>query len=272
MKFGLTIRIVLSILITVLAIVYQRKTGPTYPIEGAVALKDLNIEYRLLRSHGGKRDQPVEITVPDTSYKAFVVFRRFKADEPWKMMKMHRNEARLIAALPHQPPAGKIEYYIIITDAENYTTVPQNQTVVTRFKGHVPTGVLIPHVLFMFCAMLLSTLAGLEALANGKYIYRFALWTTILLFVGGMVLGPIVQKLAFGQLWTGFPFGMDLTDNKTLIAMLAWLFALWQGRKGRSARAWVIIAAVVLLAVYSIPHSLMGSELNYETMRVETGN
>jgi hypothetical protein len=272
MKFGLTIRIVLSILITLLAIVYQRKTGPTYPLEGEVTLQDLNIEYQLLRSHGGESDQPVEITVPDTSYKAFVVFRRFRVNEPWKMMKMYRSEGTLIAALPHQPPAGKIEYYIIITDAKSYTMVPQNQTVITRFKGHVPGSVLIPHILFMFAAMLLSTLAGLEALAKGKYIYPFALWTTILLFVGGMILGPVVQKLAFGQLWTGFPLGMDLTDNKALIAMIAWLLALWKGRKGRSARAWVIMAAVVLLAVYSIPHSVMGSELNYETMQVETGN
>jgi hypothetical protein len=54
--------------------------------------------------------------------------------------------------------------------------------------------------------------------------------------------------------------------------MIAWLLALWKGRKRRSARAWVIMAAVVLLAVYSIPHSVMGSELNYETMQVETGN
>ena len=150
--------------------------------------------------------------------------------------------------------------------------VPQNQTIITRFKGHVPGVVLIPHILLMFSAMLLSTLAGFEAIAKGKYIYQFTLWTAILLFFGGMVLGPIVQKLAFGQLWTGFPLGMDLTDNKALIAMVAWLLALWKGRKGQSARGWVILAAVVLLVVYSIPHSLMGSELNYETMQVETGN
>jgi hypothetical protein len=186
------------------------------------------------------------------------------------MMKMYRDQAKLIAGLPHQPPAGKIEYYIIVSDKIKFLTIPQDQRVVTRFKGHVSEIVLVPHVLVMFLAMLLSTLSGLEALANGRFMYRFALWTTVLLIIGGMVLGPLVQKMAFGQLWTGIPLGWDLTDNKTLIAVLVWILALWRGSKGRFTRLWIIAAAIILLIVYSIPHSVMGSELNYETMQVET--
>jgi len=34
----------------------------------------------------------------------------------------------------------------------------------------------------------------------------------------------------------------------------------------------VIAAAIILLAMYSIPHSTLGSELNYETMQVQSGN
>ena len=78
----------------------------------------------------------------------------------------------------------------------------------------------------MFIAMLLSTAAGLEALSGGKYSYRLTLWTSGLLFIGGMILGPVVQKFAFGEFWTGIPWGFDLTDNKTLIAMVAWGVAI----------------------------------------------
>ncbi len=46
-----------------------------------------------------------------------------------------------------------------------------------------------------------------------------------------MILGPIVQKYAFGELWTGIPFGWDLTDNKTLIAFLFWILAVIMNRK-----------------------------------------
>jgi hypothetical protein len=103
----------------------------------------------------------------------------------------------------------------------------------------------------------------LEALGREGRTRKYALWTVILLFVGGFILGPLIQKLSFGAWWTGFPLGFDLTDNKTLIAFLGWLVALLVGGKGRNARWFVLAAAVLMLVVYLIPHSLLGSELDY---------
>jgi hypothetical protein len=99
-------------------------------------------------------------------------------------------------------------------------------------------------------------------------------WITLgLMTVGGMILGPIVQKYAFGAFWTGFPWGYDLTDNKTLIMCLVWIGACavlgWKPRtptptwRGRLA---VLAAAVVMTGVYLIPHSLRGSELDYSAV------
>jgi len=84
------------------------------------------------------------------------------------------------------------------------------------------------------------------------------------------VLGPVVQYYAFGDLWTGIPFGWDLTDNKTLIAGIFWALAVIMNRK-KERPLYTILAAVVLLLVYSIPHSMFGSELNYETGSVTQG-
>ena len=137
----------------------------------------------------------------------------------------------------------------------------------------MPAGVLIPHVLFMFLAMLASTAAGIEALLGGRRLRRDALLAAGLLLVGGMILGPIVQKFAFGEFWTGVPWGFDLTDNKTLVAMIGWALALgmvWRGR-GPAARWWALGAALLLLVVYSIPHSALGSELDYRSGQVKTG-
>ena len=39
--------------------------------------------------------------------------------------------------------------------------------------------------------------------------------------------------------------------------------ALIAGRKGKPARGWVLAAAILLLIVFLIPHSLLGSELDY---------
>jgi len=55
---------------------------------------------------------------------------------------------------------------------------------------------------------------------------------------------------------------------------LAWVFAcavLLLGRKGRAApsgmaRVAVVAAAVVMVGVYLIPHSLRGSQLDYDQM------
>jgi len=89
--------------------------------------------------------------------------------------------------------------------------------------------------------------------------------------VGGMVLGPIVQKLAFGDYWTGWPYGGDWTDNKMLVMWLSWVFAasvigFRPRRREGISRAAVLLAALVMTAVYLIPHSMGGSELNYEAV------
>ena len=85
----------------------------------------------------------------------------------------------------------------------------------------------------------------------------------IAIFVGGLILGPIVQKYAFDAYWTGWPFGHDLTDNKAAVAMLFWLIAYWRMRKDRRSRAWPLMASIVVLIIWLIPHSMLGSELDY---------
>jgi hypothetical protein len=115
----------------------------------------------------------------------------------------------------------------------------------------------------MFISMLVSTRAGLAAWVNSPTTRRYAWVTLLTLMGGGLVLGPIVQKFAFEAFWTGWPFGHDLTDNKTLVAVLAWIAALWRQRAKGHARGWFLAAAIVQLLVYLIPHSLLGSELDY---------
>lgn len=265
------IRLTIAFIIMITAVIYQRKTGPTHPINIDYSWRDAEISGQLSRSYDEDGDQPVEITVSDTTIKAVLIHRRFNTVDEWIGMKMKRQGENLVASLPHQPPAGKLEYFIQLNQEEESFNVPQDRMVITRFTGYVPGYVLLPHIILMFIAMLLSTWAGLEAGFNDDKMLRLTYWTTLFLFLGGMILGPIVQKFAFGEFWTGVPFGYDLTDNKTLVAMIAWAWAAWAGYKKKSARLWIIIASVILLLVYSIPHSVMGSELDYQTMEVGTG-
>ena len=261
---------ILAVVVTLGAAYYQRKTGPTHPRDEVVTLNGKSYKIRLLRSHGGESDMPVEVVIPDASVSGKIVYKRFPTAEPWDTVLMERAGDTLKALLPHQPPAGKLAYRLLLQTASGSVQVPAGDPVVTRFKGEVPATILIPHILFMFLAMLLSTLAGLMALWKIPAYRKYSYITLVLLLIGGGILGPLVQLHAFGALWTGIPFGWDLTDNKTLIAVVFWVFAVLVIR--RKDRYWaVVLAALVLILVYSIPHSMFGSTYNYDTGNVIQG-
>jgi len=257
----------LAVVITLASAFYQRLTGPTYPLRGRAALAASEIKYKLPRNHEITSDCEVAVTVPSPEVTGRVVYKRFKTADSWTEVPLAREEDRLVGRLPRQPMAGKLAYQVFLSFQKKEISLSGEDPVIIRFKGAVPLPVLLCHIIIMFAAMLLSTRAGLAALDRRSHPRRLAVWTAVFLFVSGFVLGPLVQKYAFGAWWTGFPLGFDLTDNKTLIAMVGWVAALVAGRGGKTARGWVLAAAVLMLIVFMIPHSLLGSELKYADAR-----
>ena len=260
---------ILALVITLAAAYYQRVTGPTYPVKGEVAVEGETIPFKLIRSHGGEGDQPVTITVGENIAGGTLIWRRYMSGDDWHRQPMRKDGSTLTGTIPHQPPAGKVEYRVELTSVSGAAVVFPDEPVITRFKGDVPLGFLLPHVLAMFSAMFLSTRTALEALRKDGKPRTYAYWTLALMFAGGIILGPIVQKYAFGAFWTGIPFGTDLTDNKTLIAFAAWIVAVVAVRDGVNRKWWVIGAAVVTIVIFSIPHSMAGSELDYKTGKMK---
>jgi len=259
---------VLAFIITAASAVYQRMTGPTHPVRGKAALSNGEVSYRLPRSAEITSDCEVGLEVSDTEVAGRLLYQRFKTDDPWTEVAMIRQDKRLVGSLPKQPMAGKLAYKVVLTDGGKEVSLSGDESIIIRFKGPVPTVLLFAHILVIFSAMLFSTRAGIAALDKKSDPRRLAVWTAVLFFAGGFILGPLMQKFAFDSWWTGFPLGKDLTDSKTLFAMLAWVVALVAGRGGRKNRGWVLAASVVTLIVFLIPHSLLGSELKYsETPR-----
>jgi hypothetical protein len=256
----------LAIVITLGAAVYQRMTGPTYDLRGKADIGGIEVAFRLPRSAETIGDAEVAVPVPP-QVKGWLDWKRFKTDDNWTRVPLVRDEGRLVGRLPAQPAAGKLAYKVFLTGGYLLTPLSGDAPVVIRFKDPVPGWLTFLHVAVMFAGMLTATAAGLAALDRKRNPRRFVLWTVPLLFVGGFVLGPLMQKFAFGVAWSGFPFGTDLTDNKTLIAFLFWIVALVAGRKGKPARPFVIAASLVTLLIFLIPHSLFGSELDYSKMK-----
>jgi len=240
---------------------YQRLTGPTHPVRGSVSLAGSKYTYSLLRSHDTGKDAVLEMEIPSGT-KAIYRFKRFKSNDNWSTQDLVAVNDTLKAYIPAQPAAGKVEYQLAIFDGEKYIPLSE-EPVVIRFKGAVPKYILIPHIFFMFFAMVFSIRTGFEALLKRRNTASLTLATMLLFLVGGLILGPIVQKYAFDAYWTGWPWGHDLTDNKTIVAFIFWLIAWLVLRRKPENRTWPILATFIMLAVYLIPHSVLGSEIDH---------
>ena len=257
----------LAVVITLVLSIYQRMTGPTYPKKLTVELRGESYQVKLPRS-GVQQDVLVKLPIPeDLSHELesdqtppvpmSLHYRRFPTSDEYTSVDFRWKDGEWQAALPVQPVAGKLQYYLTI----------DGKDVVIRFRNDVPAGILIPHILLMFGAMLLAVYTFLLVVTGRDYAKWLKL-TVGIMFVGGFVFGPLVQHAAFGPWWTGFPYGTDLTDNKTLLSFLFFLAALatlkWKYNK------WVVGAAVVFMVlIFSIPHSAYGSEYDYSTQQLK---
>lgn len=269
MKHNLKISIPMAIVITLMAVIYQRSTGPTYPKKVKIGA-DQSITVKLPRSHGGETNAPVELPKLDKEMSATLTYKRYPTNDEWTTIQLEDKGNRLYAELPNQPPAGKLTYFLNISYKDSTQEVSsKDDPIYIRYKGDVPTFILAPHIFFMFFSMLLSVVALFEALYRTQIYKTVGRMTLGCLVFGGMVLGPLVQKYAFGVYWAGFPFDWDLTDNKLLIGVLAWLMGV--GFSWKSDKKWpTVTAAIILFGVYLIPHSMQGSEFDYEKGKVIT--
>lgn len=259
---------VFAFLITVSAAYYQRVTGPTYPKRCKVQSGNEIVKFKLIRSSDTGKDLDINIPAGKEA-SGYLFYKRFNTPDSWTVVEMKNSNDTLKAAMPSQPAAGKLQYIVRIKlhPQDKWETEPP---VVVRFKGSVPVWVLIPHILMMFLAMFFSNFTGLLAIGKRSKQMKWALVTLTVTIIGGLFLGPVVQKYAFGELWTGVPFGWDLTDNKTLIGFTGWLVAIGANWK-KERRGWFIFAAILTLIVYSIPHSMFGSQLDYNTGVIKQG-
>jgi hypothetical protein len=278
----------LAVLIMFAAIVYQRRTGPTYPRRGVIETGGQSYRYKLVRSQETSHEARVTLPAAGGQVSGTVYWRRFKTQDSFipvdlcpaqdVLPNLDAKEAdelrdKLVAPLPIQPPAGKLEYYVELTTPEGTRRIPPSpeDPIVIRYKDPVPGFILWPHVVMMFFSVLIGMRAGLSALADPGRMRRQAWVALVGMTLGGMILGPMVQKHAFGHYWTGFPWGHDLTDNKMLIMWLSWIVACGLVGLRPRPKEWpnrliIVVAAVVMTGAYVIPHSMRGSELDYKKL------
>ena len=251
---------IIAILITLASARWQRMTGPTHELSGTASLGGSAIHYVLDRTHAGPGDHRVALGTLPADVTGVTEWKEYSSNDAWTAVEMRREGAALVATLPHRPPAGKLWYRVRLARGGETIVIPAERPAAIRFRGDVPPWVLIPHIFIIMLAMLLSTRAGLEIFNPRPQFKGLVGWTLATLFVGGIAIGVFVTHYAFGPWWTGFPVGNDITDNKTLIALLGWVAAAIALGRSKLEKTWVVLAALVTLVVFAMPHSWTASE------------
>lgn len=247
-----------ALLLTLVLARWQRVSGPTYPLGGRATLGASSFDWRLERSHAGPGDHDVKLGARVDGVSGLLEWRPHGTQGPWTAVPMTAVGDTLVGSLPHQEPGHKLDYRVRLTAGGASVVLPPSPPghATLRFRADVPPWVLIPHILVMMGAMLLSARTGLEAFRRAPDLRLLTLRTLAALALGGFVLGCMVSGYAFGMPWGGFPISNDPTDNKTLIAFLGWVVAAVPVFRGRGARPFVVGAALLTLLVYVIPHSV----------------
>jgi hypothetical protein len=261
---------VFALLLTVAAAYYQIVIDPAQPVKTELNTGVQRFPIEFARSHSSSSDCPVVLQISDIAVKGALLYKKYPSKDTLTKVDFKREGDKLVAFLPSQPRAGKLEYKIDLKKEGVPVNTGINTPVVIQFKGDVPNFVSVLHFLFVFAGMLLCILTGIYALFGFRSYKFLTVLTFIVLVVGGLVFGSIVHKYAFNKWWTGMPFGWDQTDNKTLIAILFWLMAIEMLRR-KSSAFWVVVASIVTIVIFALPHSLFGSQLDQATGKIIQG-
>jgi len=267
-KVNITLWII-AVTFTIISIIYQNTTGPTYPVKGHIIFNGKQIDYKLERSFLISKECPVKIYTNDSLIKGVLVWKRFKTMDDETSRPMRYENGYLVSELDKQEKmAEKLQYFImLISTNPNYQNVeklgyiPDKEGVVIRFRGDVPFMIIILHIIFIFAFELMSLKTGLEFFRKEPKYKKYTFWTIGLAIIGGFILGPLVQYYAFGEFWTGIPFGFDLTDNKMLIAFIAWIAALYAIYKSKKPGYWILGATIITIGIFLIPHSVLSGNV-----------
>jgi hypothetical protein len=271
-------RIVIALIVTIALLGAARRLTSGKPRDVHVNAGDVQIWHRTVTAHYGSGQPIIEVKLEAPPESRIVV--HFKTPDNPKEQKrglVSIGNGRYIAHLPPYDIGARIRYALVLTkpDGSRVRVPSGDRYYVIKFKGRASQAVLAAHIVCMFAAFffMVLTLFGAIRILRGfedkRRTVSAARWALFLSFIGGWPLGLILNKQTFGVAWEGYPFGYDITDNKTQIVFIFWLVSLllvWgsfvgrgedRDRIGRKGFAWSMIACFfVSLALYILPHSL----------------
>lgn len=272
-------RIVLGLIVTLGLLAAARRLSTNKPREIRVDSAGLVIIHRTVFEQVGPGEPAVGLTIrPAGDAEPFLLTSDAPHGDVDETPLVHIGNGMWEGRLPSRDK-GEHLYYAFRVDIPGRGTVrlprDPDSLFLVKYKGEITEPILVLHIIFMlgaFFFMVQSFWGALRILTGGEgktVTVRLVRWVIFTTFVGGWPIGFILNHQRFGTVWEGFPFGYDITDNKTQIIFLFWIITVLfvrgsflgrgESRDALGARgfAWaVIVSFVVSLALYMIPHSL----------------
>ena len=277
----MTKKILIAIAITLVLLVVARRLSTNNPEDLSSTLGGVTVTHMSVFEQVGPGRPELAIGVEPIEGASAEIVYRIEGKEAGELQRapMEPGDGGLLKGYLPDFGKGKNIQYAFEVRADSTTTVrlpeDEGESLRLRYKGEVSTLVLVLHVIFMFGAFFFVVMAALcanelrKGIGTKKLTVKMVKWLILFTFIGGWPLGFILNKQRFGPMWEGFPFGYDVTDNKTQIMFVFWLMVVllgWGSFIGRSPetdrfgdREWsvaVLIASVLSLAIFLIPHSL----------------
>jgi hypothetical protein len=273
-----TSRIVLAVVITLLVVVASRYFGPNRKYTVETRADGLVLSHKAPRSQTGEGPATLELRAKLDGRKASDLAvglkGRVKGESDWERLGVARIETGeegwdkvFVFEVPPKPYTTRYFYTFEIELPEEGGPLilarADGEPMMVKFKGEVPAWIVIAHILGMFGGFFLLILCAFHSvgLARGREDHlaasRLAWWSWILMFLGGVPFGWAMNYYAFDVIWEAFPFGGDVTDNKTQIALILWglVAAGLSWKKGRKSGLIAVVGAILVLAIFMIPHS-----------------
>lgn len=275
-------KIIIGLIITLILLAVARRLSMNRPEDLKSVSGGVTLTHRSVFEQVGEGNPILGLNIsfsPDgeEDITADVVYRESARSETERIGMARTGPGTWLAELPQRDKGNSLEYaFEVDTGGGRKIRLPEGSRFLRlKYKGEVSLFVLIFHVIFMFGAFFFMVEAVMESIpvlrgtGDRKNLVSMIRWLMIFTFIGGFPLGFILNQQRFGVIWEGFPFGYDVTDNKTQLMFLFWLITVllsWGSFTGnrklrdrlseRGLAAAVIISFVLSLAVFLIPHSL----------------
>jgi len=248
----------LALVLCLTGLLVQRLISSELPLTVDQEWAGRRIASTLEQVHVGPGGQRLSVSGGDADWTGELIWRPVAGEAAFARMPLRNLGSLITGEIPAQARGRRAEYRLEIETPAGLLRLPAQGTLVTRFRGATPLALGLAHILLLALGLLLAMRAGLEALALGDHAQRFAWGSFLCVLAGGLVVGPLMKHYAYGLLWAGPPRGLDSTDSKTLVLALAWLLPLILRARGRRARRWIVVAALLSLLAFLVPHSTFG--------------